>query len=65
MITNAGTCTITGTSDYAEVYYDPYIISQIRQQIGVFRMSRRPYLPCLANDPLCTSRLSGNRDTGF
>jgi len=65
LVASTAGASIQGTSDYAEIYYDPYIITQIKQQIGRYRMSRRPYIPCLANDPLCTSRLSGNRDTGY
>lgn len=33
------------SSDFAECYYDPFILNQVAQQIGQFRFSRKPYIP--------------------
>ncbi len=69
IVANTGaTATITGGSGtWAEVYYDPFILAQIAQQIGQYRFSRSAYVPVPdpVNDPFGRKRLAGNRETGF
>ncbi len=55
----------SGTADFADLYYDPTMISQVRKQMGQYRFSRSGYVPCPATDPLCQKRLSGNREIGY
>jgi hypothetical protein len=40
-----GGVTLTSSGDTAEVDYDPAMADQIRQQMGVYRFSRRMYIP--------------------
>ena len=65
--TTKGTVSVNDSGNWAEVYFDPYIILQVQQQIGSYRFSRAAYVPCPrpATDPLCRQRLSGNREFGF
>jgi hypothetical protein len=64
---SANTATLAAAGDWAEVYYDPFILQQVQQQIGQYRFSRSAYVPCAnpVTDPLCRQRLSGNREFGF
>jgi hypothetical protein len=55
----------SGTTDFADLYYDPAMINQIRKQLALYRFSRAGYIPCPATDPLCQKRLSGNRELGY
>jgi hypothetical protein len=63
--TTTATANLTGSGDFADLYYDPFIRTQVSQQIGLYRLSRKAYVPCPATDPLCQQRLSGNREVGY
>ncbi len=68
ILANSGnTINVNDSGGWAEVYYDPFILQQVQQQIGSYRFSRAAYVPCPnpTVDPLCRQRLSGNREYGF
>jgi len=53
----ASTFTIRGSSDFAELFYDRFILQQIALQLGNYRFSRPAYMPCNTNDPSCKSSI--------
>jgi hypothetical protein len=61
MVARAGaTAVVNGTVDFAEIYYDKFIISQIQQQLSQYRFSRPGYVPCPSWDTKCNSKFAGS-----
>jgi hypothetical protein len=56
----SSTVTISGSSEFAEIYYDRFMRTQVASQLGQFRFARPAFIPCPPNDPLCDSRFAEN-----
>jgi hypothetical protein len=53
------TASINGTApNFAEIYYDPFMVEQVGIQLGQFKFSRSAYVPCPSTDVNCNSRFS-------
>ncbi|HUK36275.1 MAG TPA: hypothetical protein VLV86_20305 [Vicinamibacterales bacterium] len=57
--TSGKTAAVQGSGDFAEIYYDPFIISQMNQQLSQYRFSRSGYVPCPSWDTNCNSKFAG------
>ncbi|HEV7240819.1 MAG TPA: hypothetical protein VGQ36_16385 [Thermoanaerobaculia bacterium] len=54
------TVTISGSTEFAEVYSDRFMRRQVATQLGQFRFARPAFIPCPAGDPKCDSKFAEN-----
>jgi hypothetical protein len=54
------TVTISGSTEFAEVYSDRFMRRQVATQLGQFRFARPAFIPCPVTDPKCDSQFAEN-----
>lgn len=54
------TATIRGSTEFAEIYFDRFMRTQVASQLGQFRFARPAFLPCPPGDPNCNSKFAEN-----
>ena len=61
VVVNGSSATIDGAGggNFGEIYYDPFMIGQVQQQLSQYRFSRSGYVPCPSWDTNCNSRFAG------
>ncbi len=60
LASNVSTATLRGTSEYAELYFDRFMRTQVATQLGQFRFARPAFIPCPSGDPKCDSKFAEN-----
>jgi hypothetical protein len=61
VVVNGSSATVDGAGggNFGEIYFDPFMISQVQQQLSQYRFSRSGYVPCPSWDTNCNSRFAG------
>jgi hypothetical protein len=60
LASSGSTAILRGTSEYAELYFDKFMRTQVATQLGQFRFARPAFIPCPAGDPKCDSKFAEN-----
>jgi hypothetical protein len=56
----ASAANISGSSEFAEIYFDRFMRRQVATQLGQFRFARPAFIPCPSWDPKCDSKFADN-----
>ncbi len=60
VIVAGSSANIQGSGSFSEVYWDPFMMNQVKQQLRQYRFSRPGYIPCPSWDTNCNSRFAGS-----